>query len=151
MNVVGIHNVCTSLTKKPLWQNVCTSLTSLLSRGFLLKALLLPPFLGSPITAASFHFWPLVEIWRWIKFWPTTSTMSWLFFLIGWLDASLQFWPSEKQKVTPRCSRANWYLWPPPPVPTTGWLDGLVGRGTHGHIWGMCWPNTTWDTSGGES
>ena len=51
--------------------------------------------------------------------------------------------------MTPRCSRANWYLWPPPPVPTTGWLVGLVGRGTHarahlrnvltqhnlGHVW----------------
>ena len=81
----------------PLWQNVCTSLTSLLSKGFLLKALLLPPFLGSPITVASFHFWPLVEIW-WIKFWPTTSTMSWLFFfnwVVGCLSPILTQWKAE--------------------------------------------------------
>ena len=96
----------------------CTSLTSLLSRGFLLKALVFPPFLGSPIPAAPYTLWSKNEERR--------RSLVW---------ARLDLWFE-------RCSTANWYLWPPPLL-LAGWMVGALAR-THGHIWGSQRNVLTW-------
>ena len=66
--------------------------------------------------------------------------------VVGCLSPILTQWKAEGDSKVLKSKLVS--VATPTPVPTTGWLVGLVGRGTHGHIWGMCWPNTTWDTSG---